>query len=153
MSMNQDVPNGDLKTGDFFIVTRWCGRRAYIKPVPAHPLSQMGTCASVLAEEGDEGAVVNIGGLDAMWEVVAIDYPSIIVKMHEAKPDAWSGKGYPMVLDCRDFETRRPSPEYTAAFLAIGKPPLPAKVEAKRPWWRRSKSTGEINGGGKERKR
>lgn len=134
---DMDRPNADLKPGDFFIVTQWCRARACMKPVAAHPMQNLIGCGGqmVACEEGEEGSVPNRSSLDKVFEVIAIDYPNLLAKMHDTASDNWSGKGYPLSLDCRDFECRRPSVDFVTAYLSIGAGAVPSVL--RRPWYRR----------------
>lgn len=124
-----DRPNGDLKPGDYFIITAWCGARAYVRTASSILGSQEVPC-----EQECEGARPNrVGVGTVLWRMEAVDYPAAVVTcFHEG------GESHRTTLPVTEFEARKPSAEFVAAYLK----PVPKRPESaqapnpKRRDWR-----------------
>jgi hypothetical protein len=138
---NLDRPNADLAPRDYFVLEGWCRAKEWVRPAHSGATIVMGGIPFTPCEANDEGAIKNLFGMSALFEVLSVDYPSVIVKMHEMKPDHFAGRGYSMVLDCRDFNCRRPTGEYVREFLQASAAMHPTRVQARdsllRRLWRK----------------
>lgn len=128
-----DKPNADLKPGQYIRITEWVRDKAFIRTAwNANVLT-----TETVAEPG-EGTRRNQALFGAVLEVVAIQYPHIIVIVHAISGNADYAKSR-MSIDCREFECEPCEPEYVKGMLAAAPPPsipiVPAAPPSKGHRW------------------
>jgi hypothetical protein len=125
-----DKINGDVRAGEFLMLDEWHGAKAFVKSV----VTAIGRM-TVSASEGEEGASPNVAYVGDVLEILAVDYPNAIVRVH-----ASCGHSAQTHLDLREFTCHRATPEYIAAVVKkAATAPAPAVIPppAKVAWWRR----------------
>ena len=101
-----DQPGGDLKAGDYFVITGWIGRKEYRQ-------------ANVFSffvgptEDTDGNPIPNDNLCSNVMEVVSVMYPKVIVRVHSVHGiDAERA-----VLDLREFNYKHAEPDYAKAMV------------------------------------
>lgn len=121
-----DRPNGDLKIGDVFRVTAWCGEMEEYKP--------SGGLFGVLyggEEANGEAKKRPIDG--TVYKVLAIDYPHILLHAYSA-----CGHSGQRELDMRTFEAKVAEPAYAKQMIRTATPKVRHTCAwcAIKAWWR-----------------
>lgn len=119
-----DRPNGDLKIGDVFKITAWCGEMEMYTP---------SGFALMWGAERDDGEPKKRPVDGTVFKVLAIDYPQILVRGYCA-----SGHQGQRELDMRTFEARIANPEYAKELIreATPKPQHTCTWCRVKAWWR-----------------
>jgi hypothetical protein len=101
-----DRVNGDLKAGDLIVIRSWVGARQYSRLVEKGPMN-------VVAEPCDadvDGAVRNRALFGDVLEVMAVEWPNLIVTVHTLVGGRYRALG--LQLDARHFECSPASANY-----------------------------------------
>lgn len=122
---NRDLPNGDIKSGDFIRVTGWCLDKQALKPMRVGP-----TAVGLMpgGDPNDENSVVNRTLFDNVVRVIGVDYPCVLICAYDISGQHGFG-----VIDAREFECKVPSTEYLEQFLKVHH----ANRRAATPWYLR----------------
>lgn len=129
-----NLPNGDLKAGDRFMITAWCKSRAYVRTVNAGGLMVQDTVPEP-TEDDRSASRPNTAMFGDVIEVLGIDYPWAICDVHSVTRTQGDYGRTRTCLDLREFECKPAAAEYIAAVMSGMKletpppPPPPSPAE------------------------
>lgn len=111
-----DRPNGNLKVGDVFRVTAWCGKMETYRHGGMSMFFAFAPSDEPVGEDENGNKVYKREVNGDLYKVLAVDYPTCVVRHYMI------GHATTSQLDMRCFESCPVDPKFAKAFIASSEP-------------------------------